>query len=116
MEQFYWAALGVAKGIETAQLVGLVDFFGSARAVWEATKEELMTTGLLSQDQSRKFWESCRQNAALPERLAECCYKQDIQVCPIRGKEYPERLRQILHPPAVLYVRGQMPDVNTAWQ
>ena len=48
MEQFYWAALGVAKGIETAQLVGLVDFFGSARAVWEATKEELMTTGLLS--------------------------------------------------------------------
>ena len=71
MEQFYWAALGVAKGIETAQLVGLVDFFGSARAVWEATKEELMTTGLLSQDQSRKFWESCRQNTALPERLAE---------------------------------------------
>ncbi len=110
MEQFYWAALGVAKGIETAQLVGLVDFFGSARAVWEATKEELMTTGLLSQDQSRKFWESCRQNIALPERLAECCYKQDIQVYPIRKKEYPERLRQILHPPAVLYVRGQMPD------
>ena len=39
MEQFYWAALGAAKGIDTARMLVLVRAFGSAQNLYEAEEQ-----------------------------------------------------------------------------
>ena len=40
------------------------------------------------------------------------CGEQEIAILPWDAPEYPERLRQIAIPPAVLYVKGTIPDVD----
>ena len=42
-----------------------------------------------------------------PERILEDCARLEIRVLTMQDAEYPERLRQIDAPPAVLYVKGR---------
>ena len=45
------------------------------------------------------------------ETLARC-EEQEISILPYDSPEYPERLRQIAVPPAVLYVKGALPAID----
>ena len=110
MEQFYWAALGAAKGIDTARLLALVRSFGSPQDLYEAEEADILATGILSPERTVKFVESNRKNRKLPEMLQEQCERLHIAVVPVVSSVYPERLKRILRPPVVLYVKGTLPD------
>jgi DNA processing protein len=110
MEQFYWAALGAAKGVDTARLLALVRSFGSPQDLYDAEEADILATGILSPERTAKFVESKRKNRKLPEMLQEQCERLCISVVPVVSSAYPERLKQILRPPAVLYVKGTLPD------
>ena len=110
MEQFYWAALGAAKGVDTARLLALVRSFGSPQDLYDAEEADILATGILSPERTAKFVESKRKNRKLPEMLQEQCERLCISVVPVVSSAYPERLKQILRPPAVLYVKGKLPD------
>lgn len=109
MEEFYWAALGVAKGLERRCLQRLVRFFGSARALYEAGEDALLAAGL-SPARTELFLRGRAAQKNLPEQLAERCTKLGIRVIPLNSGNYPERLKHILCPPAALYVKGCLPD------
>ena len=110
MDRFYWAALGAAKGVDTARLLALVRSFGSPQDLYEAEEADILATGILSPERTAKFVESIRKNRRLPEMLQEQCERLCISVVPVVSSAYPERLKQILRPPAVLYVKGKLPD------
>ena len=110
MEQFYWAALGAAKGVDTARLLALVRSFGSPQDLYDAEEADILATGILSPERTAKFVDSNRKNRKLPEMLQEQCERLCISVVPVVSSAYPERLKQILRPPAVLYVKGTLPD------
>ena len=110
MEEFYWAALGAAKGIDAAQLLALVQVFGSAQNVWEAGEAELLATGIVSPKGMARFAESRKLRRDFPKKLREQCKRLHIAVVPIVSPLYPERLKRILRPPVVLYVKGMLPD------
>ena len=110
MERFYWAALGAAKGIDTAHLLALVRSFGSPQDLYEAEEADILATGILSPERTVKFVECNRKNRKLPELLQEQCEKLHISVVPVGSSAYPERLKRIQRPPAVLYVKGTLPD------
>ena len=110
MEQFYWAALGAAKGIGTARMLALVSTFGSAQDLYEAEVADVLATGILSPERTVRFVESNKKNGKLPEILREQCVRSRISVVPVVSPLYPERLKRILRPPVVLYVKGLLPD------
>ena len=110
MERFYWAALGAAKGIDTARVLALVRAFGSAQNLYEAEEADILATGIISPECTSRFVESNKKNRNLPEILQEQCERLHISVVPVISTEYPERLKRILHPPVVLYVKGILPD------
>lgn len=110
MENYYWAALGAAKGIGTARLLALVKAFGSAQNLYEAEEADILATGIVSEKSAAQFAECRKDNGDLPEKLREQCERLGISVVPVTGPEYPERLKQILRPPVVLYVKGTLPD------
>ncbi len=45
-------------------------------------------------------------------RCLSLCGRQGIRVVPYTHRDYPERLRQLADPPVVLYVKGNLPDMN----
>ena len=110
MEQFYWAALGAAKGIDTARMLALIRFFGSAQNLYEAKEADILATGILSPECTTRFVESNKKNRKLPEVLREQCERLRISVVPVVSSLYPERLKRIQRPPVVLYVKGTLPD------
>ena len=110
MENYYWAALGAAKGIGTARLLALVKAFGSAQNLYEAEEADILATGIVSEKSAAQFAECRKDNGDLPEKLREQCERLGISVVPVTGPEYPERLKQILRPPVVLFVKGTLPD------
>ena len=110
MDQFYWAALGAAKGADTARLLALVRSFGSPQDLYDAEEADILATGILSPERTAKFVESNRKNRRLPEMLQEQCERLHVSVVPVVSSVYPERLKRILRPPAVLYVKGTLPD------
>ena len=110
MEKFYWAALGAAKGIGAAHLMALVRAFGSAQNAYEAEEADMLATGILSPKAVAAFVQSRKQHDWFPEKLREQCERLHIDVIPIVSDAYPERLKRILQPPLVLYVKGTLPD------
>ena len=110
MEQFYWAALGAAKGIDTARMLALVRSFGSAQNLYEAEGADILATGIISPECTARFVERNKKNRKLPEMLQEQCEQLRISVVPVVSPLYPERLKRILRPPVVLYVKGTLPD------
>ena len=110
MEEFYWAALGAAKGIDTARMLALVRAFGSAQNLYEAETEDILATGILAPERSGQFAEGMKKNKMLPGRLQAQCERLGISVVPVVSPLYPERLKRIQRPPVVLYVKGRLPD------
>ena len=46
------------------------------------------------------------------DKVLEQCAEQEISVLPYDAAEFPERLRRIACPPAVLYVKGLLPQLD----
>ncbi|MDY3014961.1 MAG: DNA-processing protein DprA [Evtepia sp.] len=46
------------------------------------------------------------------DRILHDCEQQNIQVLTMQDAAYPERLRQLDHPPCVLYVKGKLPRMD----
>ena len=42
------------------------------------------------------------------------CEEQELRILPITDPDYPERLRQIFCPPAVLFIQGTLPEIDGA--
>lgn len=49
---------------------------------------------------------------SIARKIMEDCDKNGIRILPYYGKDYPQRLRNILVPALVLYIKGEFPDVD----
>ena len=90
MENYYWSALGAAKGIGTARLLALVKAFGSAQNLYEAEEADILATGIVSEKALRSLRNAERTTGTFPEKLREQCERLGISVVPVTGPEYPK--------------------------
>ncbi|SFT70931.1 DNA processing protein [Selenomonas sp. GACV-9] len=107
-DRYYLAALVRTPGVGSRLLQQLLAHFTSARAVWEADGETLVSRGGLSSGQAQRLAVFCRQQPSLPEQLAAACRQAAVQLCTIWQKDYPNILKEIFDPPMVLFYRGTL--------
>lgn len=104
-EKAYWVAFNRVSGIGPARLAALLEVCGSVEAAWKAPIQQLKAAGL-----DRRTLEnllSLRRSldlAAEWQRLEQLA----ITVLTWEDPEYPDNLREVPHPPPVLYVRGEL--------
>ncbi len=87
----------------------LLDFFGSAQLAWQANDTDLQEAGL-----------SARHIAALDlvrhsdvlDKTWNRILNEKIQVLIWEDTQYPRRLKEIDHPPPVLYFSGSLEEVD----
>lgn len=87
----------------------LFDYFGSAKKIWEADTNELINTGL-NRNIIEKFV-VFRKNFDFGEYQTALSRKEIKYFC-LTDKEYPEILKQIPDPPLVLYVKGELDNLE----
>lgn len=103
----YWVWLS-SFNIGSAVKRRLLDAFGDPEKIFFASREELSSVRLSERELSLLSDKSMERTA---EILGDCD-ELGIEIFTLQDSDYPERLRQIPDPPAVLYVRGKLPPVD----
>ncbi|MEN8129051.1 MAG: DNA-processing protein DprA [Pseudomonadota bacterium] len=97
-----WLSLWHVPGIGPATFGTLVHTFGSPAAVLSASREELRSAGL-SSARLEGILNPVDEGVERDLRWAE---QPGHTILTRHDQAYPQRLREITHPPAVLYVNG----------
>lgn len=104
-----YLALNHAKGLGPRKIKLLVEHFGSAEAVLEATRDDLLAVenvgpGLAQAVLTAKESDWPRQELVRAKRLG-------VQLVHLEDERYPASLKAVYDPPPVLYVRGNLPTI-----
>ena len=105
----YWVWLSAQTGVSPAAKAALLRHYGDAETAFFAPAGEFgrikgISAGgaavLESRDMSRV------------EDILAGCRQLDIRPVTMQDADYPERLRNIFAPPAVIYVKGKLPELD----
>jgi DNA processing protein len=99
----YFLALA-CSGLLPRTTLHLLEQFGGAKAVWEASEKSLLGSGLLSYHACKNFL-MFRETFHIEKNL------KALEACGIRGisledKDYPELLKHISDPPIFIFLKG----------
>jgi DNA processing protein len=105
----YWIWLGSAAGVSPAAALALLRRFGSPERVYAADRAQYDRVDELRKQELRGLED---KNLDPSEKALEKCAKMGCSVMTIQDAGYPERLKNIYDPPIVLYIRGELPDID----
>lgn len=106
----YWVWLSCVSGVRPLVKVRLAEAMGGPEAVFFASRDQLFAAEpRLREGEADRLMDKSLQNAS---RALALCQEKGISVLTLQDAGYPERLKNIPDPPAVLYVRGKLPAVD----
>lgn len=108
-EIFYWIWLSLKTTVSHRSLRALLQYYGSPDKAYNAPKGEFARIRGISPRDAELLEERD------PEKLLRVytdCRDKGIEIIPLNSEKYPERLKNIYYPPAVLYVRGRLPSID----
>src|SRR5947208_5613080 len=102
---FYWLALALTPGLGPTRVRKLVDHFGGAERVFQASLTELEATGIpVVSAQSLATGQSMELAQQEYAKAAAC----NAKIIALDDLAFPARLREIYDPPVTLFVRGSL--------
>lgn len=105
----YWVAMSRVRGVGIGRLRALNAYFGSLKRVWEASAIDLLQSGLDEQT-TRQICDA--RDALSPDEEVLALEKHGIRGVMCNEPGYPGFLTRICDAPPVLFVRGDLPDVD----
>lgn len=100
----YWLWLTTRKGLSATGILELLDHFGTPEAAHFADPGEYDLIPGLSRVSHQSLLDKSMEE---PERILAECQRLEIRILTIHDAGYPERLKNIYDPPAVLYLKGR---------
>jgi len=105
----YWIWLSSISGVGPVTALKLLKRFVTPEAVFLAGASEYKgAEGLKPADILRLQ----KKNIAEAESIQESCDKAGYRIITLSDGQYPDRLRNIFDPPVILYIRGNLPDID----
>lgn len=104
----YWIWLQKALG-EGARIKEIIEDFGNAKSLYESNILEWRMSSSLVPKQVNRLQSVTLQDA---QKIINDCERNGWQIITYEDDKYPNRLKEIINPPAVLYVDGELPDVD----
>ncbi len=103
----YWVAFSKHPKIGATRLVKLFNFFHSMKEAWQASFSDLARAGL---DENIIHDFLAQKMTVNPDAEWEKLAKENTSVLTINDPKYPKLLKEIWNPPAILYVKGELPS------
>ena len=107
MKYAVWMQQVLGYGAQDALRV--IEQYGSAKQFYEAAVREEKLPSWLSTAKRTRLKKATLSDA---EQIADLCRREGIRILPIESPDYPARLKNIFNPPAVLYIKGELPPVD----
>lgn len=106
----YWVWLSQKLGAGSTALHRLLDVFGTAFDIYSADAETLAQFDRGSRERYSVILAD--KNLHTAEVICRKCEALGVEILTYADSRYPNRLRAITDPPAVLYCRGLIPQFN----
>jgi len=106
-DRMFWIALTAFRPFGPIRLGRLARRFPSMERAFTASALELTEAGIEPHIVNRFLQERIHID---PEALARACEIQGVHIVTIKDEIYPPLLKEIFDPPALLFVRGTLPD------
>ena len=99
----YWLWLTTRKGMDPVKALTVLDYFITPERAYYAEREEYELLPLRP-----AAWQGLLDKRMdEPNRILADCDRLGLDIMTVQDAAYPQRLRQIADPPAVLYVKGK---------
>ena len=105
----YWIWLSQVLGYNNPKYKMLYELYDDISELYTGGVKEWKLCGLLKQTEINDLKKASFSEA---EKLVERCEKMGYKLISLDDREYPDCLRSIYAPPALLYVEGNLPDVD----
>jgi len=102
--------LNAVTGVGNVTIRGLVEYFGSAKKVFQVSFKELSASGIVSPVLSQKIFDFPRDTFLRNEY--NLVARNRVSIISWREAGYPALLGEIADAPVLLYVKGKLPPAN----
>ena len=99
----------MALGPGSSKLCETLEYFGSAQEFFRASESSIKSSGIFTASAAEKIKSVAFD---LAKRAYEKCQKDGQSILCYGDENYPAMLRNIYCPPAVLYIKGSLPDMD----
>jgi len=101
----YWLALALTAGLGPTRIGKLIEHFGTAECVFNASLTELEATGMRAVSA-----QSIATGKSLELAQQECgkAAEAGARIISLSDPEYPSRLKEIYDPPVILFLKGSV--------
>src|SRR5271163_1385197 len=105
----YWLALSLTRGLGPSRIKKLIDLYGTAERVFEASLTELEATGMRAVSA-----QSIANGKSMELAQRECAKASEAgaRIISLSDPEYPSRLKEIYDPPVILFVKGSLATLS----
>lgn len=103
-------ALNAIDGLGPVRLKSLLEFFGSAQAIFNAPTKDIMATGIVPQNVASAIV-SFKRDEFLKKEL-DHIKERGVQIVSIFDTAYPKNLKDIYDAPVILYIKGTLSKDN----
>ena len=106
----YWLWLSSAE-LSLRAKAALLDRFGDAETAFNAPSGAFLETAGLSRQEAELLE---KRDLRRVREIAALCAQQELRILTMQDAAYPARLRYIFAPPVVLYVKGELPPMDSS--
>lgn len=106
-----WIMFQQVFGYGTTRAQKILDVYESAENIFENSVTDLQKTGILTAKELDKLLKKDALND-FAEKQIELAYQRNAKIVTLSDPEYPERLRNIYSPPAVLFINGDISGID----
>jgi DNA processing protein len=99
----YWLALALTPGLGPTRIRKLIEHYGTAERVFQASLTELEATGMRAVSAQSI---ATGKSLELAQQECEKAAEAGARIISLSDPEYPSRLKEIYDPPVVLFVKG----------
>ena len=105
----YWVWLSAQTGVSAASKAALLRHYGDAETAFFAPSGDFaQIRGVTAGDAAVLE----NRDLSRVEEILDECRRLDLRPVTMQDADYPRRLRNIFAPPAVIYVRGKLPELD----
>ena len=108
-EREYYLAFSLVSGVGPKTFLSLLKYFKTAKKAWIADSMELKNAGF--RDLTIKKIEEAKETVNVSLYISQFKHK-NVSFIAFCDNEYPRLLKQIPNPPIVLFVKGEIKNIN----
>src|SRR5574344_1402949 len=106
----YWIWFQQSVGYATSKVNTVLRFYPTIKDFYDAGRQEWLLCGCFSKKEIHNMETYSLQSA---QNIINKCDKLEYKIIAIDEQQYPGRLAQIYNPPAVLYIWGKLPPIDS---